>query len=79
MAFALMILALSACNQNPKKQPVEKNDTLSAKQIAERPADKNQRAQEESVRLDHPLYVHHGRVKAGLEHRQSDIYDRAID
>ena len=50
-----------------------------AKQITKRTPDENQRSQEESVGLDHPLHINYRCMKAGLERRQSDIDDGAVD
>src|SRR5579863_3250224 len=50
-----------------------------AKQVAQRAADQNQGAQEQSVRLDDPLHIHHGCVKARLDRRQSNVDNCAVD
>jgi hypothetical protein len=50
-----------------------------AEQIAERAAHQNQRREQQSIGFDDPLHVHHGCMKAGLQRRQSNIDDRAVD
>src|SRR3954468_8624428 len=54
-------------------------DETASKQIAERAADENQSAEEQSVRRDDPLHIHDGGLKAGLEGGQSDVDHGAID
>ena len=56
----------------------EENPTA-PKQVAQGAPDENQRTQEQAIRLDHPLHIHHRCVKATLYRRQSDIDDCAVD
>ena len=41
--------------------------------------DENQRTQKQTIRLDHPLHIHHCRVKATLHRGQSDVDDCTVD
>src|SRR5260370_16757035 len=54
-------------------------DSAPAKQVTKRASDKNQGRQEQSVRLDHPLHVDHGRMKTRLQRRQNNIDHRAVN
>ena len=49
------------------------------KHIAQRTADENQGAQEQSIRLDHPLHIDNRCLEAGLKRWQRDIHGCAVD
>src|ERR1700756_2231465 len=57
----------------------EEEDSTATKEVAQCPSDKNQRTQKQTIRLDHPLHIDHGCVKTGLDRRQSDIDDSAVN
>ena len=52
---------------------------LTSELIAHRAADENQTAQEQGVRLDHPLDVSDGRVQLCLERGQSNVHHGRVD
>lgn len=54
-------------------------DPTAPKQVTQGAPDENQRAQKQTIRLDHPLHIHHGRVKATLYRRQSDVDNCVVD
>ena len=50
-----------------------------AEVVAERSADEKQRGEEERVGFDDPLHVDGGGVECGLERREGDVDDGAVD
>ena len=54
-------------------------DLAAAVQVSQRPADEEQRRQEERVRFHHPLNVRQGRMQGRLQRRQRHVHDRAVD
>lgn len=69
----------ASCGCGGKDPHAHHEDHAAAKQIAQRAADQYQRAQEQTVRLNDPLHIHHGCLKARLDRRQGNIDDRAVD
>src|SRR6516164_9949758 len=66
----LNVQAKTASNRSNRENPyANQKHPSAAKQIAERPADKNQSCQEQPIRLDHPLHTDDSCVEACLERR----------
>ena len=62
-----------------EEDDAEQEHSLAAELIAQRPADQNQRAQQQRVGFDHPLDVGDRRVKVSLKRGQRDVDDGGID
>ena len=67
------------CRGNCKDCNADQEGAAASEQIANRTADQDERAEKQTIRLNYPLHVNHGRAEAGLESRQCDIHDRAVD
>ena len=62
-----------------KPQPADANEKMATPQVAQGAPGENQRTQKQTLRLDHPLHIHHCRMEATLYRRQSDVDDCAVD
>src|SRR5205823_3782703 len=62
-----------------EQHDASKERPLTSELIAHRAADENQTAQEQGVRLDHPLDVSDGRVQLCLKRGQSNVHHGRVD